>query len=92
MTIDEAVKQVAEDLGLEECVVRRAYYSMFEFIKDTVTEMPLKEEFLSKEDFEKLKKVFYLPGFGKVFISYGRYKKVWENYLKKKAKKDRENG
>jgi predicted nucleotidyltransferase len=59
---------------------------MFEFIKDTVTELPLKEEFLSKEDLDKLKKVFYMPALGKISVPYRRYKGIWEAYLNKKAK------
>ena len=92
MTIDEAIKQVAADLGLEEYVVRRAYYSMFEFIKETAMEMPLKEKLLDKEEFKELKKVFYMPTLGKVTIPYPRYKKIWEAYLDKKAKRKNKNG
>ena len=86
MTVEEAIKKVSKELNIEECVVRRAYYSVFEFIMDTVTEMPLKEDFLSKEELSKLKKVFYLPSLGKIDIPYLRYKGIWENYLKGKAK------
>lgn len=88
MTVDEAIKQVSVELGIDEYVVRRAYYSMFEFIKDTVSELPLKEDFLSKEELSKLKKVFYLPSLGKVTVPYSRYRKVWEAYLKKKERKE----
>jgi hypothetical protein len=84
MTVDEAIKQVSAELEIDEYVVRRAYYSMFEFIKDTISELPLKEDFLSKEELSKLKKVFYLPSLGKINVPYSRYKKVWEAYLKKK--------
>lgn len=87
MVLEEAIKQVAEELNIDEYVVRRVYYSVFEFIKDTVAEMPLKEEFLSKEDFEKLKRVFYIPGLGKIVIPYRTYEAVWKAYLNKKGKK-----
>ena len=86
MTVDEAIKQVSEELKLEECVVRRVYYSMFECIIEKAAEIPFKKEFLSREEFEKLNKVFYMPGLGKIVTPYSRYKKVWEAYLKKKAK------
>lgn len=87
MVLEEAIKQVAEELNIDEYVVRRVYYSVFEFIKDTVAEIPLKEEFLSKEDFEKLKRVFYIPGLGKIVIPYRTYKAVWKAYLNKKGKR-----
>jgi hypothetical protein len=84
MTVDEAIKQVSEELNIDEYVVRRAYYSQFEFIIETVTQLPLKEKFLSKEELSELKKVFYMPSLGKINVPYSRYKKVWEAYLKKK--------
>lgn len=90
MTVDEAIKQVAINMNLDECVVRRAYYSMFEFIKDTVIELPLKEEFLSREDLGELKKVFYMPILGKIDVPYSRYKKVWNVYLNKGKNKNKD--
>lgn len=87
MTVEEAIKQVSEELGIDEYVVRRAYYSMFEFIQETVMELPLKEEFLSEEEFSELKKVFYLPSLGKIDVPYRRYKGIWKGYLERKAKR-----
>ena len=91
MTVEEAIKQVSEELGIDEYVVRRAYYSMFEFIKETVMELPLKEEFLSEEEFSELKKVFYLPSLGKISVPYHRYKGIWKGYLERKAKGKKDN-
>jgi hypothetical protein len=87
MTVEEAIKQVSIELGIDEYVVRRAYYSMFEFIKETVMKMPLKEEFLSEKEFGELKKVFYLPSLGKIDVPYQRYKGIWKGYLERKAKR-----
>ena len=87
MTVDEAIKQVAQDLNLNEFVVRRAYYSVFEFIKDTATKLPLKEEFLSKEELQKLKKVFHIPALGKIDLPYTKYETIWKRYLNKRDKK-----
>lgn len=84
MTIEEAIKQVAKELDLDDYVVRRAYYSMFEFIKETIMEKPLKDELLSKEELSELKTVFYLPSLGKISIPYKRYKEIWDLYLKNK--------
>ena len=91
MTVEEAIKQVSAELGIDEYVVRRAYYSMFEFIKETATELPLKEEFLSKEEFSELKKVFYLPSLGKIDVPYQRYKGIWKGYLDRKAKRRKDD-
>jgi hypothetical protein len=90
MTVEEAIKQVSEELGIDEYVVRRAYYSMFEFIQETVMELPLKEEFLSEEEFSELKKVFYMPILGKIDVPYSRYKKVWNAYLNKGKNKNKD--
>ena len=83
MTVDEAISQVAEELGLEFHVVRRAYLSMYEFIVQEVGNMQLKEEFLSKEEYEKVSKIFNFPVIGKIAMPYSKYKGVWEGYLKK---------
>lgn len=86
MVVDDAIKQVSKELGIDEYVVRRAYYSMFEFIKDTVTELSLKKENLSKKELEELPKVFYIPKLGKIDVPYNRYKKIWEVYTNKRNK------
>lgn len=86
MTVNDAIRQVSETLEIEEFVVRRAYYSVFEFIKETAIELPLKEEYLSREEFEEMKKVFYIPGLGKVNAPYYKYKGIWDAYLKKRKK------
>ena len=87
MTVEEAIRQVSEELSVDEHVVRRAYYSMFEFIEDRISELPLKERLLSKEELSELKKTFILPKLGKVTVPYGRYNGVWEWWLKRKEKK-----
>jgi len=87
MTVEEAIKQTAVDMNLDECVVRRAYYSMFEFIIEAVGQLPLKEEFLSEKELSELRKVFYMPLLGKINVPYGRYKKIWEAYLNKRKNK-----
>ena len=89
MTVEEAIKQTSEKLKIDEYAVRRAYYSMFEFIQETVMKLPLKEEFLNEEEFSELKKVFYLPSLGKIDIPYIRYKGIWKGYLERKAKQKR---
>ncbi len=84
MTIEKVIKQVAKELELDEYVVRRAYYSMFEFIIETVSGMSLKDEFLSKKDFEKVKNTFYLPILGRITIPYAKYEAIWEYHILKK--------
>lgn len=86
MTVDEAILQVAEELGLEVHVVRRVYYSMYEFILQEVGDMQLKEEFLSKEEYKKVSKIFNFPVIGKIAMPYSKYKGVWEGYLRKLGK------
>ena len=84
MTVDDAIEQVARELNIERCVVKRVYYSMFEFILNTTAHMPLKEEFLDKKEFNELHKVFLIPRIGKVTIPYYKYNAIWEGYTIRK--------
>ena len=94
MIYQEVVTLLSEELTIPEEVIDAAYKSFFEFIRETVTGLPLKEE-LSEEDFNKLRTNFNIPSLGKLHCTYDRYKGMKErlNYLRKLKEEyeDKEN-
>ena len=52
MKLKDIIKQVSQENNLPEEVVTLAYKSYWKFIKDTIQELPLKED-LSEEEFNK---------------------------------------
>jgi hypothetical protein len=68
----EATDKVAEELGLSKDLVKATYMSFWKFIKDTIQELPLKDD-LSEDDFAKLKTNFNIPSLGKLNCTYRRY-------------------
>ena len=81
MTYLEAITQVSEELGLPVEVVKKTYESYWEFIRETIQSLPLKED-LSEEEFNKLRTNFNIPSIGKLSCTYARY-----NILKNRFKK-----
>lgn len=94
MTYQEIVTELSEELEIPEEVVDTAYKSFFEFIRETIVSLPLKEE-LSEEDFNTLRTNFNIPSLGKLHCTYERFKRMKEriNYLKKLKEEyeDKEN-
>lgn len=68
-------KKAAKDLDIPIKVVEYAYKSYWKFIRDTIQNLPLKED-LSEEDFKKLKTNFNIVSLGKLSCTYDRYKRV----------------
>lgn len=86
-------KKVSEELNIPVEVVKAAYLSYWRFIKETIQELPLKED-LSEEEFSKLKTNFNIVSLGKLSCNYDRYKKVKqkEQYINAKNKENQANG
>lgn len=84
MTYKEIVELLSQELNIPEEVVNTAYKSFFEFIRETIVSLPLKDE-LSEEDFSRLRTNFNIPSLGKLHCTYERYRGMKEriNYLKK---------
>lgn len=72
MTYEQIVNTVSEELGLPVDLVRNTYKAYWKFIRDTIQELPLKEE-ISEEDFSKLKTNFNIPSLGKLTCTRDRY-------------------
>ena len=68
----DIISRVSEDLGIPKEVVKEVYSSFWKYIKETIQELPLKED-LTKEDFEKLRTNFNIPSLGKFYCDYTRY-------------------
>ena len=84
MEYQEAINKVAGELNLEVEVVDEAYKSFYGFVREKISELPLKED-LSEEDFSALRTNFNIPSIGKLHCTYERYlgMKEQSKYIKR---------
>lgn len=89
MKYKDIIKKLSSEMNLEEEVVDAAYRSFFEFIRETISALPLKED-LTEDQFKELKTNFNIPALGKLHCTYERYlnKKKQYNYGNKEDKAD----
>lgn len=90
MRYEDILNKVAADLGIPIEVVKLAYKSYWEFIRQTIQSLPLKDN-LSEEEFSKLRTNFNIPSLGKLSCTFdrmARMKKRFE-YIKKLRKEDK---
>lgn len=80
-------KEIAQDLGLTEKQVSEAYKSFWQFIKEVIEDLPLKDD-LTEEEFNELKKNFNIPSLGKLNCTYDRYSRMKRRYNIYKKLKD----
>lgn len=74
--IDNSIyDKVSKDLNIDKKLVKQIYESYFEFIKNTITKLPLENE-LTEEEFSNLKTNFNIPSLGKLWCDYIRYNRV----------------
>lgn len=83
MIYKDAIIKVAKEVELPVEVVRAAYKSYWEFIRNKIQELPLKED-LKEEDFQEMKTSFNIPSIGKLNCDYNKIKKIKEHYNKNK--------
>lgn len=88
MTYWEIVNKVSGDIGLSPDTVDKTYKAFWKYIRDTIQELPLKED-MSGEEFLMLRPNFNIPSLGKLTCTYKRYSGVREKF--KHIKKLREN-
>lgn len=79
MTLEDIYTKVSEELNIPEEDVKNIYRSFWIFIKNTIKELPLKED-LSDEEFNKLRVNFNIPSVGKLGCSLDRYKRIKKYY------------
>ena len=79
MDYKDLITQISKELSLPYKVVDKVYKSYWRFIRDTIQNLPLKEN-LTEEDFQKLRTNFNIPSLGKLSCTYDRVKGVKESY------------
>lgn len=78
------ISKVSNELELPEEIVDTAYKSFWEFIRQTIQSLPLKEN-LNEEEFYALRTNFNIPSLGKLSCTYDRFLGVKKrlDYIKK---------
>ena len=84
MKYSDFVKKVSEELNIPIEVVETAYKSYWVFIRQTIQELPLKDN-ITEEEFLKLRTNFNIPSLGKLSCTYDKLDKVKRrfNYINK---------
>ena len=70
---------MATELGLPESLVRNTYKAYWQFIRQSIQELPLKED-LKEEEFCQLNTNFNIPSLGKLCCTIDRYKGVKKKF------------
>lgn len=65
-------ESISREQGIPIEVVKEAYESQWSFIRETIKELPLKEN-LSEEEFKELRTNFNIPSIGKLSCTYDRF-------------------
>ena len=87
MKHSDIVNKVAKELNLSEELVSRTYDAYWKFIRESISELPLKED-LSKDTFDIFKTNFNIPSIGKLSCNYQRYIGVKKQFKKFKDLKN----
>lgn len=90
MSYKDTIDYVANKLELPQEVVKEAYESYWKFIRQIISELPLKDE-LSEEEFNRLRTNFNMPSIGKLSCTYTRYKAIKDRYKHIKKLRDDNN-
>lgn len=91
MTYQKIIHKVSEDTEIPVEVVDKVYKAFWLYIRNSVQELPLKEE-LTETEFLSLKPNFNIPSLGKLACTYARYRGVKDkfNYIKALRKRNEE--
>lgn len=87
MKYSEIINQVSKELDIPVEVIDKAYKASFNFIKENIQSLPLKED-INEEEFLKLRTNFNIPSLGKLVCTFDRMVGVKKrfNYIKKLRK------
>lgn len=69
------IKEMVEEYGLPEEVIRKIIKSPYEFIRKKTKELPIKNG-MTKEEFLSLKSNFNVPGLFKMHTSWHAYSEI----------------
>lgn len=87
LQLNKVYERVALKLGLDKSAVKEAYNSYWEYFRESIESLPLKED-LNEEDFNSLKTSFNVPSLGKFYCTYDRYLRIKEKLKKSRNVKD----
>ena len=90
MKLSNIIDKVSKDLNIPTKVIDRAYKSYWEFIRDKIQSLPLKED-LNEEEFAKLKTNFNISSLGKLSCTYDRMVGVKKRFTYIQNIKNNEN-
>ena len=76
------IKELAEKYNIDYEIIKKIVSSPYDFIQKKTREIEF-EDGLSREEFDKMKTNFNLPGIGKLYASFFLYEEI----QKKKKKK-----
>jgi hypothetical protein len=79
MTYEDIIEKVSDASNLSKEVVDRIYKSYWEFIRNTIKDLPLKKD-LSEEQFNEFRTSFNTPSIGKLYCSYDKYSKMKKRF------------
>ena len=72
MRYNEILSKVSEETGLPIDIINKTYKAYWDFIKQTIQGMPLKEENIKEDEFLKLRTSFNVPSLGKLCVTWDR--------------------
>lgn len=77
--------KVSKELNIPVEIVELAYRQYWNFIKETIEELPLKSD-INEEEFAKLKTSFNIASIGKLYCNHDKYLKLkkTKKYIKEK--------
>ena len=79
MTYEQIIESVANELQLPVDLVRKTYKAYWQFVRDTIQQLPLKDN-ISEEEFKKIKTNFNIPSLGKLYCTRDRYLRVKKRF------------
>ncbi len=75
MTLNKIYEEVADEMGIDVEVVKSAYLSQWQFIKNTIEALPIKDN-ITEEEFNKLRTNFNIPSLGKLYTNYEKIQRA----------------
>ena len=88
-SVNQAVKQVARKLCVDQKLVEQVYRSYWKFAKEHISSLNLRN--INQEEFDSIVTNFNIPYIGKLYVGYGRVEKYKKQFKKKRNDKVEEN-
>ena len=88
-SVNQAVKQVARKLCVDQKLVEQVYRSYWKFVKEHISSLNLRN--INQEEFDSIVTNFNIPYIGKLYVGYDRvekYKRQFKCYKDVKAEEN----